>query len=46
MDFKNYLLDYVYKIQTVEMIWPRVENEGRKAASKNFGIVSKWKKKK
>ena len=31
---------------TVELVWPHAKNGQKKATSKNFGMVSTWKKKK
>ena len=40
------ILFYLYKIQTVELVLSRAKNGGRKAPSKNFGMVPTWKTKK
>ena len=36
----------MYKIQTVELVWPRAKDRLRKAPSRNFEMVPIWKTKK
>ena len=39
MHIKNAVLDYVYEIQTVKLVWPYAKDRPRKAPLKNFGLV-------